>query len=72
MIPDYQSLMLPLLRLAEDGLEHRIGDVIKALGQQLGLTQAELTEMLPSGRQQVFNPLGAYIPGAAWIFEAAD
>jgi restriction system protein len=55
MIPDYQSLMLPLLRLAEDGREHRIGDVTVPLGQQLGLTQGELDEMLPSGRQPVFN-----------------
>ena len=55
MIPDYQSLMLPLLRLAEDGREHRIGDVIELLGKQIGLTQAELDEMLPSGRQPVFN-----------------
>src|SRR6516162_7763627 len=55
MIPDYQSLMLPLLRLAEDGREHRIRDVIEPLGKQLGLTQAQLDEMLPSGRQPIFN-----------------
>jgi restriction system protein len=54
MIPDYQSLMLPLLRLAEDGGEHQIGDVIEPLGKQFGLTQAELDETLPSGRQSVF------------------
>jgi restriction system protein len=55
MIPDYQTLMLPLLRLAEDGREHRIGEVIEPLARQLGLTEDELTEMLPSGRQPVFN-----------------
>src|SRR5438105_2273286 len=55
MIPDYQSLMLPLLRLAEDRREHRIGDVIAPLGARLGLTEEELKEMLPSGRQPVFN-----------------
>ena len=55
MIPDYQSLMLPLLRLAADGREHRISDVIEPLGKQLGLTQAEFDAMLPSGRQPVFN-----------------
>src|SRR5262249_17663763 len=55
MIPDYQSLMLPLLRLAEDGREHRVRDVIEPLGDQLGLTQAESDAMLPSGRQPVFN-----------------
>ena len=55
MIPDYQSLMLPLLRLAADGREYRIGSVIEPLGKTLGLTSSELGEMLPSGRQPVFN-----------------
>ena len=55
MIPYYQSLMLPLLRLAEDGREHRIRDVIEPLGEELGLTQPQLDELLPSGRQPVFN-----------------
>jgi hypothetical protein len=36
MIPDYQSLMLPLLRLSEDGREHRVRDVIEPLANQLG------------------------------------
>ena len=54
MIPDYQSIMLPLLRMAEDGREHRFGDVIEALAKQLGITDAELSELLPSGRQPVF------------------
>jgi restriction system protein len=55
MIPDYQTLMLPLLRLAQDGQEHRIRDVIEPLAKQLGLTADDLAEMLPSGRQPVFN-----------------
>lgn len=55
MIPDYQSVMLPLLRLAQDGQEHRINSAIEALGRELQLTQSELEEMLPSGRQPVFN-----------------
>jgi restriction system protein len=55
MIPDYQSLMLPVLRYVADGKEHRIGDIIEPLGKQLGLTPEEMSEMLPSGRQPVFN-----------------
>jgi restriction system protein len=55
MIPDYQSLMLPILRIAEDGHEHRIGDIIEPLGKQFGLSDEERGEMLPSGRQPVFN-----------------
>ena len=54
MIPDYQSVMLPLLRYVEDGKEYRIGDVVEPLGKQLGLTEKEMTELLPSGRQSIF------------------
>jgi restriction system protein len=35
-IPDYQSLMLPLLELLEDGKEHRLRDVVSVLEQQFG------------------------------------
>ena len=54
MIPDYQSLMLPLLRFAEDGKEHRFGEVLEPLAKQFGLTEAEMTQLLPSGKQTVF------------------
>jgi restriction system protein len=55
MIPDYQSIMLPLLQLMEDGQERHIGDVIKKLAEQLRLSADEANEMLTSGRQTVFS-----------------
>jgi restriction system protein len=54
-IPDYQSVMLPLLRLAADGKEHRVRDAIEQLAGEFGLTDEERAEVLPSGTQQVFN-----------------
>ena len=54
MIPDYQTLMLPILQLASDGQEHRISDVIEPLGKKFGRTPDEFEEMLPSGRQPIF------------------
>jgi len=54
-IPDYQSLMLPVLRLASDGAEHRIADVVDSLAEQLKLSDFEREELLPSGKQPVFN-----------------
>ncbi len=54
-IPDYQSLMLPVLRLASDGAEHRIADVVDSLAEQLKLSDSEREELLPSGKQPVFN-----------------
>jgi restriction system protein len=52
-IPDYQSLMLPVL-LASSENETHIGDLIKQLAIQLGLTPDERAEMLPSGRTTLF------------------
>lgn len=52
-IPDYQSLMLPVLQAANQG-EVRIGDVIANLANSLGLSEAARTAMLASGRQTIF------------------
>ena len=54
-IPDYQSLMLPVLQLAADDQEHAIADVRSQLADDLGLSDEERAELLPSGRQPVFN-----------------
>lgn len=53
-IPDYQALMLPVLRLAAIG-EARVPDVADAIADELGLTEAERDELLPSGRQRVLH-----------------
>ncbi len=54
-VPDYQSLMLPLLKFAdEQNAEVSTGDVIEVLGGRLGLTESDLKEMLPSGQQSTF------------------
>ncbi len=54
-VPDFQSLMLPLLRIAGDGKEHSLSDVRERLGAEFKLTQAEREELLPSGRQSRFG-----------------
>ena len=53
-IPDYQTLMLPVLKVAGDGAEHRIGDVINQLAREFGLTEEERQQLLPSGKQSSF------------------
>ncbi|MCP4383666.1 MAG: restriction endonuclease [Hyphomicrobiales bacterium] len=52
-IPDYQSLMLPVLKKAAHG-EPKIGEVINELAIELGLTDEERAELLPSGKQTTF------------------
>lgn len=54
-IPDYQTLMLPVLRIAEDGLEHRFRDAVEKLASDFNLTDAERSELLASGVQPVFD-----------------
>ena len=53
-VPDYQSLMLPVLVASSKG-EVRIGSVVDELADQLGLTLEERSELLPSGQQTVFS-----------------
>lgn len=53
-IPDYQTLMLPLLKIAAEG-ETRIPDVEDRLANDFGLTSSERDAMLPSGRQKVLH-----------------
>ena len=54
-IPDYQTLMLPLLRIAADGAEHRFRSVVEQLAVEFQLTDDERKEMLPSGTAPSFD-----------------
>lgn len=53
-IPDYQSLMLPVLRVAAQG-DTRVPAVATRIADQLGLTDDERDELLPSGRQRILH-----------------
>ncbi len=53
-IPDFQSLMLPLLELLDDEREHSMKDITVQLAQKFGLTDNQLAEMLPSRKQSIF------------------
>ena len=53
-IPDYQTLMLPVLRLAAKG-EQRVADVADRVADEFGLSAEERETLLPSGRQRVLN-----------------
>lgn len=54
-IPDYQSIMLPLLKLVSDQKDYYIQDIIDELANQFKLTVEEKAELLPSGQQSIFN-----------------
>lgn len=53
-VPDFQSLMLPLLRIAADGREHSLVEARDRLAAEFKLSDADREEPLPSGRQPKF------------------
>jgi restriction system protein len=53
MIPDYQTLMRPVLEAASHGEIH-MEDVRAKLAAQFDLTEEEQAQLLPSGRQTTF------------------
>lgn len=55
VIPDYQSIMLPLLKYSGDGKEHRVRDAVEKLAENFKLSEEERKELLPSGQQAVFK-----------------
>ncbi len=53
-IPDYQTLMLPILQLTGDQKIHSLKQTTEELAKNFGLSEAELAEMLPSARKTRF------------------
>ena len=50
-VPDFQTLMLPLLEIYGDGKEHSINEAVDALSKKFSLTEQELTQFISSGKQ---------------------
>ncbi len=54
-IPDYQTVMLPLLQFLSDAKEHSIGEVVDHLAEQFQLSAEEREQLLGSGQQTVIR-----------------
>lgn len=58
-IPDYQTLLLPLLKLLADGGDHRMPELVPIVSTQFNLSEKEQKELTPSGKQTIIrNRLG--------------
>lgn len=55
MIPDFQTIMLPLLKILQDGKEHSLRDIISKISDQFNLTEEERVQLLPSANQAIIN-----------------
>jgi restriction system protein len=53
-VPDFQTLMRPLLASLEDGSDHSIKQVREELAREFALSDEDLAEELPSGRAKTF------------------
>jgi restriction system protein len=54
-VPDFQSVIRPLLELASDGKEHSLAEAREQLGETFRLTEEEKKALLPSGKQATFT-----------------
>ena len=54
-VPDFQTVMLPLLVLMGDGAEHGLAEVFETLGDRLGLSPEDKKELLPSESDVKFD-----------------
>lgn len=54
-IPDYQTIILPLLKFYSDNQEHSFRDAVEAMAKEFKLTDHERKELLPSGQQEIFD-----------------
>lgn len=73
-IPDFQSIMLPLLTAISDGVEHDLKEVKTKLISHFSISEDELRIKIPSGRSFLFdNRLGwakTYLKKAGLISSA--
>jgi restriction system protein len=54
-IPDFQTLMLPLLRLCADGQTHSLAESVDALGNEFNVSMEERQVLLKSGQTRLYN-----------------
>jgi restriction system protein len=59
-IPEFQTIMRPLLEHLADGREHDRQETLAVLAERFGLTETDLAELLPSGKQPVFTNRNAW------------
>lgn len=58
-IPDFQAIMLPLLKTISDGEEYRFRDLIDPVSDHFDLSEEERSESIPSGPQpKITNRVG--------------
>lgn len=55
MIPDFQTLMLPILEILKDGKEYHKKDIVEAISIRFNLTEDERNKILPKSSQKIID-----------------
>lgn len=55
MIPDFQTIMLPLLKFLKDGDQYLLAEVVLGLANHFKLSEDDLRVKVPSGQQPMFK-----------------
>lgn len=59
-IPDFQTIMLPLIKFASDNKEHSMKEAVAFLSKEFKLSEEEIQKLLPSGRAFLFANRAAW------------
>jgi restriction system protein len=54
-VPGFQDLMLPFLKICQDGQERTVSEVGEVIATQLHLTEEDLQETMTSGQTKFYN-----------------
>ena len=57
-VPDFQTIMLPLLKFLGDGKERSLHQIVEGLVKELKLSTQDLDELIPSGQTRFYNRIG--------------
>lgn len=57
-VPDFQTLMLPLLKLVSDEQQHTIVEAVERMAEEFQLSEEDRTQLLKSGQPRLYNRVG--------------
>jgi restriction system protein len=57
-VPDFQTLMLPLLKLASGGQRRTLAEAVEQLAEEFQLSDDDRTQLLGSGQTRLYNRVG--------------
>jgi hypothetical protein len=57
-VPDFQTFMLPLLKLASDGQQHKLAQAVERLSQEFQLSEDDRAQVLRGGQTRLYNRVG--------------